>query len=156
MAIVFWDSQGLVHLDWFESSPNQSGLDRVGYCAILDRFYEAVRAKRPEKVRRGLLLLQDNAPCHRASVTTAKFQEYNIKTIPHPAYSPDMSPCDYYFSRVLKNSIRGCNCSNKTELEARVKGFFESKSESFYKAGIDKLPEIWNKVIEAWGCYFKE
>ncbi|VDP48303.1 unnamed protein product [Heligmosomoides polygyrus] len=47
------------------------------------------------------VLLSYNAGAHRAKVTTEKLAQLRYVRMPHPPYSPDISPCDYhYFSNL--------------------------------------------------------
>lgn len=101
MAIVFWDAEGLVHLEWFRSSKEQQGLTGEMYEAILDRFYESLRTKRADKIKRCVLLMQDIAPRHKTAKVRSKLAEFSIKEVEHPAYSPDLAPNDYYLFRIL-------------------------------------------------------
>ncbi|VDO19725.1 unnamed protein product [Heligmosomoides polygyrus] len=43
------------------------------------------------------LLLFDNAAPHRAKVTMDKLAQLGYVHVPHPPYSPDISPCDYHY-----------------------------------------------------------
>jgi hypothetical protein len=38
----------------------------------------------------------DNAPAHKTRVTQHFFQYNPLKKLPHPPYSPDISPSDFY------------------------------------------------------------
>ncbi|KAG5310509.1 SETMR methyltransferase, partial [Acromyrmex insinuator] len=40
---------------------------------------------------------QDNAPAHSSAVATAKLvYELRYELLPHPPYSPDLAPCDFF------------------------------------------------------------
>ena len=56
---------------------------------------------------RGSLLLHDNAPAHIAQITAAAAITQNIEILPHPAYSPDLSSCDFHLFPNLKKSLKG-------------------------------------------------
>ena len=59
--------------------------------------------KRPKTGLKGIKLLHDNAPCHRASVVTDFLKEEKVKILPHPPSSPDLAPCDFFLFPRLKN-----------------------------------------------------
>ena len=66
---------------------------------ILIKLHCALRKKRPHYRKRHdkLIFLHDNAPSH----TSTMVQNYYLKTqnwevLPHPAYSPDLAPSDFY------------------------------------------------------------
>lgn len=112
-----------------------------------------MRENRPEKLARGVLLLQDNAPCHNNALVRQKLQEHSIKTVPHPPYSPDLAPSDYYLFRVWKNYRSGTHSKSEHEVEEEARVFFDSKSKNFFKSGIDQLKEKCEAVIDCNGAY---
>ena len=34
-------------------------------------------------------------------------EEFHIQVLPHPPYSPDLSPCDFWFNPYIKSCLRG-------------------------------------------------
>ena len=42
------------------------------------------------------LLLHDNAPVHASAVSKEAIRKAGFTELPHPAYSPDLAPSDYY------------------------------------------------------------
>ena len=67
MASIFWDSQGVVMLDYFEEGRLING----AYYAEKLRWLCQIVKKRSGKLPRGVLLLQDNAPAHTSQVAMA-------------------------------------------------------------------------------------
>jgi hypothetical protein len=53
------------------------------------------------------LLHDDNAPFHRAFVTGEFLAHKGIITLPHPPYSPDLAPCDFFFFPKMKLQLKG-------------------------------------------------
>ena len=76
------------------------------YSQLLADLHVAIKEKRRGMLTRGPLLLQDNAPAHTAQITIAAAVTQNIEILPHPAYSPDLSPCDFHLFPNLKNRLR--------------------------------------------------
>jgi histone-lysine N-methyltransferase SETMAR len=57
-------------------------------------------------------LHMDNSQCHNAKKITGKLQKKRITRAPHPPYSPDLSPCDFWFFGMVKQKIKDCEfCS---------------------------------------------
>ena len=74
-----------------------------------------------------------------------------IKTVPHPHYSPDLAPCDFW----LFSKLRGCHYETIEEIkEAMMKVIDMCTQEDFHEA-FQKLLEWYNKCIAAGGDYFK-
>ena len=43
------------------------------------------------------MLHHDNAPCHMATFVVEFLAKKCIPVFPQPPYSPDLSPCDFFF-----------------------------------------------------------
>jgi histone-lysine N-methyltransferase SETMAR len=55
-----------------------------------------------------VLLQQDNARPHTAKKTLQKIEELEgFELLPHPAFSPDLEPSDYYLFRSMAQFLRG-------------------------------------------------
>jgi hypothetical protein len=74
MATLFWDHKGVLLVD-FLTQGDTVNADR--YCETLSRLREAVRRKRPGLLRRGVVLLHDNARPHTANRTRELLRRYN-------------------------------------------------------------------------------
>jgi hypothetical protein len=48
----------------------------------------------------------DNASAHNARVTPKFFQHNPLKKLPHPLYSPDISPSDFYLASSRESEER--------------------------------------------------
>ena len=47
--------------------------------------------------------LHDNTPVLKSAVLIIYLEEHNIKPFPHPAYSPDLSPCDFWLNPYIND-----------------------------------------------------
>jgi histone-lysine N-methyltransferase SETMAR len=95
MLCVWWDIKGVVHYEVLE--PNQTITAEL-YCEQLDCLNQVLVSKRPALVnRKGVTLQHDNARPHTVSLTQQKIRELGWEVLPHPPYSPDIAPSDYYF-----------------------------------------------------------
>uniref|UniRef100_A0A914EJM2 Transposase n=1 Tax=Acrobeloides nanus TaxID=290746 RepID=A0A914EJM2_9BILA len=72
----------------------------------------------------------------------------------HPPYSPDMAPSDFYLFRSLEHWLRGKKFRTIEEMRQSLTEFFDSKNREWYRHGIHRLEEQWQKVIENHGEYF--
>ena len=113
---------------------------RQSKCKIIRKTYGLIN-------RKGVILHHDNARPHAAKVTQEKIRELNWELLPHPPYSPDIAPSDYYLFRSLEHSIKNKTFQNVNEVEIHLHEYFSSKPASFYKRGIEALPERWQRVV---------
>ena len=65
MALIFWDNQGVIMIDYLEQGRATNGAYYVGE---LKRLTPEIARKRRGNLTRSVLLLQDNAPVHTSQV----------------------------------------------------------------------------------------
>ena len=96
IKVVFLDWKGIVH---HEFVPRGQTVNKQLYQEVLARLRDAVRRKRPELWETQTLMLQhDNSPAH------AKHQ---TSVLPHPPYSPDLAPANFFLFAKLKTTLKG-------------------------------------------------
>jgi len=129
------------------------------YANELRELHEALKSKRRGKLRRGVFVLHDNAPAHTAGVVTSVAAEYGYELLPHPPYSPDLAPSDFYLFPLLKEHLRGRQYASDNDITQSVEDFLEVQDELFYhsflqllytrlivhQTGIQKLQKRWGK-----------
>jgi len=54
-----------------------------------------------------VLILHDNARSHASGAVSETLEKYGWQVLPHPPYSPDMSPPDLDLFPRLKKLLRG-------------------------------------------------
>jgi histone-lysine N-methyltransferase SETMAR len=103
-----------------------------------------------------VLLQQDNAHPHTAQETLQKIKELEgIDLLPHPTFSPDLEPSDYYLLRSMAQFLRGKKFQSVVDVEIAVEEFFASKDKEWFYQAFKELAEKWVKTIEHEGLYFK-
>lgn len=151
---VWWTAAGLLR---YEVLPPGHTITADVYCQQMLRVHDDLLRKQAALVnRRGVLLLHDNARPHVAKKSRDQLAALGWQILPHPAYSPDISPTDYYLFAHIAHFMRGKQFKTQTEVINDLNLFFEQKSPSYFKAGIEKLVERWQKVVDANGDYFIE
>ena len=89
------------------------------YIEQLRKLNNAVEEKRAELTnRKGFLFHHDNARLHTSLVTRQKLLELDWDVLPHPPYSPDLAPSDYFLFRSLQNSLNAKNFNNDDDIES--------------------------------------
>ena len=88
------------------------------YKGLLERLRKDVRRKRPEKWTNGFILHHDNAPCHTSLLVRQFLSNKNITVCPHPPYSPDLAPCDFWLFSKIKMTMRGKRFQSIQDIEA--------------------------------------
>ncbi|KAM8707598.1 hypothetical protein ACLKA7_014689 [Drosophila subpalustris] len=104
VASIFWDAHGIIFIDYLQKGQT---INSDYYMALLERLKDEIAKKRPHMAKKKVLFHQDNAPCHKSMKTMAKLNELGFELLPHPPYSPDLAPSDYWLFADLKKMLRG-------------------------------------------------
>ena len=73
------------------------------------------------------------------------------KTVPHPSYSPDLVPCDFW----LFPKLRGCRYETIEEMKEAVTKVIDTLTQENFYGAFEKLLERYNKCIAAGGDYLE-
>jgi hypothetical protein len=105
MFELFFNSSGNVHVEFI---PEEATVNKHRYKEIFRRLRNSTRHKRPELWRRkNWLMLHDNAPAHHSMLVQEELAKQQVTVLPHPPYSPDLAPCDFFFFPRLKEKLSG-------------------------------------------------
>ncbi|XP_061193207.1 histone-lysine N-methyltransferase SETMAR-like [Saccostrea echinata] len=91
---IFFDREGVVLQ--FPIPEKKSVTGKMYKYKILHKLKQQYKKKRPKTGIKGIFLLHDNAPAHKSKLVTDFLSKEGVIVIPHPAYSPDLSPCDFF------------------------------------------------------------
>ena len=80
---------------------------------------------------------QDNAPVHNSILVTDYLTEMGIKTVPHPPYSQDLAPCDFW----LFPKLRGCRYETIEEMKEAVMKVVDMLTVADFHGAFQKLLE---------------
>ena len=150
MATVFWDSHGILLIDYLEKGKTITG---EYYAALLDQLNDKIKEKRQYLKKKKVLFLQDNAPVHTSTIAMAKFHELRYELLPHPPYSPDLAPSDFFLFPNLKKWLAGKRFKSNDEVINETNSYFEEFDKSYYLDGIKNLEYRLTKCIELKGDY---
>jgi histone-lysine N-methyltransferase SETMAR len=81
-------------------------------------------SKRRDNFSKAIFFLQDNYVPHEAVITHHKLADFHFEVLNHPAYSPDLSPSDYYLIPNLKKHLEGRKFSSTEEATLAANGWF--------------------------------
>ena len=76
--------------------------------------------------------------------------------IPHPAYSPNLAPSDFFPFPNLKKDIRGLHFRSDEEVVTAVEEWVNGKDPDFLSSGLMALEHRWSKCITLEGNYIKK
>lgn len=152
LLIVFFDSQGIVHQEFV---PQNQTLNQAYYKEVLIRLREKIRGKRPALFRtRAWFLQHDNAPGHNSLAIREFLAEKKIPVLPHPSYSPDLSPCDFFLFPRVKIFLKGKTFDDVGVMKKNTMMHLQGLTIQDFQHCFQKLQERWAKCINVRGEYF--
>ena len=90
---------------------------------------------------------QDNAPVHNSILVIEYLTKMGIKAVPHPSYSPDVGPCDFW----LFPKLRGCHYETIEEMKEAVLNAIDMLTHEDFPEAFQKVLEQYNKCSAAGG-----
>ncbi|UYV76078.1 hypothetical protein LAZ67_13002443 [Cordylochernes scorpioides] len=106
---------------------------------------EAVRLKRPERWQNNDWILHvGNARPHTVHVVLQFLAKHSTIQIPHPPYSPDLAPNDFFLYPKLKINLKGRKFDNVDMIQAESKATLRNLSKSDFISCFDNWKKRWN------------
>jgi len=115
MMIFAYDCKGVIMTDMVLSGTTVTA---ACYSQFLQKLRCKMHANRPDLLENGVLILHDNSWPHIGKVVRELLDRYSWEVLPHPPYSPDMSPPDFDLFPKLK--INMCIVRLLEDLSASV------------------------------------
>ncbi len=118
MVVPFFDRRGIVHL----SCLINTNVNAEVFHPLLQEARQSLLNRRIQVRRQPhrSVFHMDNAPAHRARCVRDWLEAVEWSRIPHPPYSPDLSPCDFFLFPLLKKRLRGHEYGDLARLTAAV------------------------------------
>jgi len=138
MATGFWDSQGVIYIEYLKKGKTVTGLY---YAELLGRFAAELQNIRPHLAKKKVLFHHDNAPAHISALAKAKLVELGYELLPHPPYSPDVAPCDFFLFPNLKKSLAEQKLASNEEVVAATEAYFADLEKTYFSDGLKKLEQ---------------
>ena len=104
MVLVFFDAKGVIYTNIV---PRGQTVNAAYITKALAVFMKKMRQKRPELLDGEWFFHWDNAPVHTAAAVQNWLAARDVQVLPHPPYSPDLAPADFFFFTKMKDQLAG-------------------------------------------------
>ena len=98
---VFWDRKRVLLVEFL---PHNETINAAVYCETLNNLCHSIYNKRSGKLSKGIILLHDNARPHEAKQIKDLITSFQLETLDHSPYSPDLAPSDYHLFLHWRNT----------------------------------------------------
>ena len=104
MLITSFDYKGMIHKEFV---PEGFRVNRQYYLGVMQRLLARIcRVRSQYKAQGSWSLLHDNAPAHKCITVRNFLASKSIQVFDHPAYTPDLSLCDYFLYPKFKMQLK--------------------------------------------------
>jgi transposase len=73
--------------------------------------------------------------------------KHGIPVVPHPPYSPDLAPCDFFLFPRLKSTLKGKRFQNVAEIQLSTTRQLKAIPKQAYQTWIEKWKDCWNHCV---------
>jgi hypothetical protein len=91
-----------------------------------------------------------------SKTATRKIASMRVTIAPHPAYSPDLAPLDFFLFGYIKKKIVGQEFSSADDLLETIRKAFDCLSRAVLESVFDKCLVHLQTCINCEGSYFLE
>jgi len=151
MLTVFWGISGPVLIKWLK--PGEKFNTTYFINDVIAEMFEVLRKQGRLKDKPWLRLHMDNARPHNSKDSTDFIERHKFVRMPHPPYSPDLAPSDFYLFGTIKDRLRSIQGHTAEELFQNVEEILNAISgEEIERVFLDWM-ERCRKVIASNGDY---
>jgi hypothetical protein len=75
--------------------------------------------------------------------------------IPHPPYSLDLAPCDFFQFPKIKLKVKGRRFDTTEEIQAESQRMLYTLTENNFQEAFQKWRRRWDRCLPAGGNYFE-
>ena len=122
---------------------------------VLKQLKKYFIQRRPKTGLKYVRLLHDNAPAHKARIVTDFLESEKVTVLPHPLYSPDLAPCNYFLFPRLKSILSGRRHRSRKSLGSAIYQCPQGIPVQDYENCIQNWIKRLKRCVSAKGDYFE-
>ena len=151
-AIFFSCDRHIVQIPIPNSKTITGHFYKNGVLSKVKKYYEK---RRPRTGLRGLCLIHDNAAAHKCALVQDFLKEEHVTQLPHPPYSPDLSPCDFFLFPLLKKTLSGRRYGSRCALGSAIHQCLLGVPKEAYLSAFKEWISRLQKCVDVKGEYFE-
>ena len=101
------------------------------------------------------MLHHDNAAPHKSKIVDDYLNENKVRILPHPPYSPDLVPCDFFLFPKIKKELGGKSFNSIESLVRAVQAITDNITSDEYQNSFQEWQRQLKLCIDVNGEYFE-
>jgi len=143
LIISFFDSKGIVHKEFV---PPRQTVNQTFYLQVLECLRNRV-VRVHHEIANTWFLRHNNVPCHTSFAVREFLAQHNITTLPHPPYSLDLAPCNFFLFPKLKTHLEGHHFGTVENIQAAAMRALNNISSEEFLHCYEEWQQRWNHCI---------
>jgi transposase len=153
MVTIVWNPTGFYQL---YALPKGAKFNSAYYISEILTPLVEWRSQQGAPPNQPLLVHADNARPHTSRKVTTFFEENGLERAPHPPYSPDLAPCDFYLFGYIKGQLRGQSFDDGESLLRAIEAIFQSIPRHILESVFTNWEKRLKKCFKAHGGIIDE
>ena len=118
MVTIIWGVFGFYIVDFLDENTKYDSNYFISHILVpLSNKREEIWS---DSERRKIWLHLDNCRIHNSKMTREKTEELGFKRAPHPPYSPDIAPSDFFLFGYVKEKLKGYKFKSRDDLKDKI------------------------------------
>ena len=101
------------------------------------------------------ILHHDNATADASLLIRSYLAKHQTSVVPHPPYSPDLAPADFFLFPKLKTALKGRRFQTIEEIRENAIRELGAITESAFQEAFQQWKKCWELCIAIRGDYFE-
>jgi hypothetical protein len=136
IVTIFWNTFGIHVLAALSEKTSFDAEYFVDYVLTLITKLPVMHTAASQKQK--LVIHMDNLPIHKSKAAIRKFASMLVKLAPHPSYSPDLAPSNFFLFGYIKQKITGQEFVSPDDLFEAMREEFDRLSKSVLENVFDE------------------
>jgi histone-lysine N-methyltransferase SETMAR len=150
MLTVFWGINGFVVIDFLPQGESMNAFYMLHN--VLDSIKNVFASD--TLIQKEINVHMDNARPHNAHMIDDFFQGSFLTRLPHPPYSPDIAPSDFYLFGKLNGFLKGFHAESRNAMIAKVREILGLIEKAEFESVLVEWCERLKWVIAHGGEYY--
>lgn len=135
--------------------PEGATVNRHCYMEILRHLSNSIHRKHPKLWRRkNWLLLHNNSTAHHSVLVQEELVKQQVTVLPHPPYSSDLAPCDFFFFPHLREKLCRHRFQSAEEIVTATREAVRDLPANIFQWCFQHPYQRWQTCIAANSDYF--